>query len=114
MLYSIRSGMVHMPMPCRSLMFSSTGIFAMEPSSSMMAQMTPAGARPARRARSTDPSVWPVLTITPPGRAISGNTWPGRTRSWGFALSATAVRMVVARSAAETRQRHRGARRSTQ
>ena len=64
--------------------------------------MTPAGVRPARRARSTDPSVWPVLTITPPDRAINGNTCPGRTRSWGFAVSATAVRMVVARSAADT------------
>ena len=56
---------------------------------------------PARRARSTEPSVWPVRTSTPPLRARMGKTWPGLTRSSGRALSATAVRMVVARSAAE-------------
>ena len=72
----------------------------MVPSSFMISQMTAAGLSPARRARSTDPSVCPARTRTPPGRARSGNTWPGRTRSVGFAPSATAVRMVWARSLA--------------
>ena len=43
--------------------------------------MTPAGVRPARRARSTEASVWPARTRTPPRRARRGKTWPGRTRS---------------------------------
>ena len=38
---------------------------------------------PASRARSTEASVWPVRSSTPPGRARSGNMWPGWTRSCG-------------------------------
>ncbi len=53
----------------------------MVPSSFMISQMTPAGMRPARRARSTEASVWPARTRTPPLRARSGKTWPGRARS---------------------------------
>src|SRR5918993_3575496 len=53
------------------------------------------------RARSTDASVCPGRTSTPPVRARSGKTWPGRARSCGRVLGSTAVRMVVARSAAE-------------
>ena len=49
----------------------------------MISQMTPAGVSPASRARSTAASVWPARTSTPPSRARSGNTWPGRSRSCG-------------------------------
>ena len=38
----------------------------------MISQITPAGVRPASRARSTDASVWPVRSSTPPGLALSG------------------------------------------
>ena len=38
---------------------------------------------------------------TPPRRARSGKTWPGRCRSSGRVAGSTAVRMVAARSAAE-------------
>ena len=67
----------------------------------MISQITPAGLRPASRARSTAASVWPVRSSTPPGLALSGNTWPGWTRSRGDAAGSTATAMVRARSAAE-------------
>ncbi len=73
----------------------------MEPSSFMISQMTPAGMRPAMRARSTEASVWPARTRTPPLRARSGKTWPGRARSWALELGLIATWMVWARSAAE-------------
>ena len=73
----------------------------MLPSSFMISQMTPAGVRPARRAKSTDASVWPARTRTPPSRARKGNTWPGRARSPGRQSGRMAVRMVQVRSAAE-------------
>ena len=60
----------------------------MLPSSRMISQMTPAGARPASRARSTAPSVCPARTSTPPRRARSGNTWPGVTTSAGGGVGA--------------------------
>ncbi len=47
---------------------------AIVPSSFMISQITPAGTHPASRARSTDPSVWPVRTRTPPFRAMRGKT----------------------------------------
>ena len=56
--------------------------------------------RPERRARSTDPSVCPARTSTPPLRALSGKTCPGRTTSLGLASGLIAALMVVARSAA--------------
>ena len=56
---------------------SSSGMRAISPSSRMISQMTPAGSRPARRARSTEPSVCP----SEPGRRraarAAGNTCPG-------------------------------------
>jgi len=73
----------------------------MVPSSRMISQMTPAGASPASRARSTAPSVCPARTSTPPRRARSGKTWPGVTMSVGAASGRIAVRIVVARSIAE-------------
>ncbi len=73
----------------------------MEPSGFMISQITPPGSKPAIRARSTAASVCPARTRTPPSRARSGNTCPGRARSRGRALGSIAVRMVCARSAAE-------------
>ena len=49
----------------------------------MISQITPAGIRPASRARSTAASVWPARSSTPPSLAFSGKTWPGWTRSLG-------------------------------
>ena len=66
----------------------------------MISQMTPAGRQPARRARSTAASVWPVRSSTPPGLAFSGKTWPGRTMSSGPLVGSTATWIVCARSAA--------------
>ena len=67
----------------------------------MISQITPAGVSPASRARSTAASVWPVRSSTPPAFALSGNTWPGCTRSRGEAAGSTATAIVRARSAAE-------------
>ena len=55
--------------PCCSQYATRSGTRAMVPSSFMISQMTPAGIRPARRARSTAASVWPARASTPPGRA---------------------------------------------
>ena len=87
--------------PCLRAYGTRSGTRAMVPSSFMISQMTPAGLRPARRARSTAASVWPARSSTPPGRAMSGNTWPGCTRSPGRDSGSMATWMVCARSAAE-------------
>jgi len=58
----------------------------MVPSSFMISQITADGLRPAKRARSTPASVCPVRSSTPPGRAMSGNTWPGCTSLIGRRL----------------------------
>ena len=50
---------------------SSCGMRAMVPSSFMISQITPEGSSPAMRARSTDASVCPARTSTPPLRARS-------------------------------------------
>ncbi len=73
----------------------------MVPSSLMISQMTPAGTMPAMRARSTEASVWPARTSTPPLRARSGKMCPGRARSLGRVAGSMATRMVCARSYAE-------------
>src|SRR5688572_5025339 len=67
----------------------------------MISQMTPAGASPAMRDRSTAASVWPARTSTPPSRARSGKTWPGRAKSAGRQCGSITVRMVRVRSDAE-------------
>ena len=69
--------------PCRSQYGTRSGTRAIVPSSFMISQTTPAGVRPASRARSTAASVWPIRSSTPPGFARSGKTWPGWTRSCG-------------------------------
>src|SRR5580704_16522387 len=86
--------------PCLRAKTSRSGMRAMVPSSFMISQMTPEGVRPARRAMSTEPSVWPVRTRTPPRRARSGKIWPGVMTSSGRASGLAATRIVWARSAA--------------
>src|SRR4051794_30609773 len=54
---------------------------AIVPSSFWTSQITPAGMRPARRARSIEASVWPVRSSTPPPFALSGWAWPPTTMS---------------------------------
>ncbi len=66
--------MVIISRPCFLANLVSSGTRAIVPSSFMISQMTPAGYRPAMRARSTAASVCPARTITPPSRARSGNT----------------------------------------
>ena len=73
----------------------------MVPSGFMTSQITPAGVQPASRARSTEASVCPVRSSTPPGRARSGKTWPGWMMSRGPQAESTATWIVRARSAAE-------------
>ncbi len=51
----------------------------------MISQITPAGLRPARRVRSTEASVCPALTKTPPFLALSGKICPGVIKSDAFA-----------------------------
>ena len=56
----------------------------MWPSGRTISQMTAASLKPASRARSTLPSVWPARTSTPPSRARRPLTWPlPRVRSSG-------------------------------
>src|SRR5919107_625301 len=87
--------------PCSLENFSRSGTRAIVPSSFITSHITPAGLKPARRARSTAASVWPARCNTPPGRARSGKTWPGISRSSGPVASSTATRQVCALSAAE-------------
>ena len=96
--YSIRSATVTIFRPCRSQNASRSGTRAIVPSSFMISQTTPAGLSPASRARSTAASVWPARWSTPPGRARSGKTWPGWTRSCGVELGSIATWIVRARS----------------
>src|SRR3954447_14115691 len=69
---------------------------AIVPSSFWISQMTPAGMRPARRARSIEASVWPVRSSTPPALALRGCTWPPTTMSSGPLSGSIAVCMVCA------------------
>ena len=54
--------------------------------------------QPRQAARSTVPSVCPARTSTPAVAGRSGLMWPGRSRSCGWASSAIATWMVLARS----------------
>ena len=56
----IKSAIDRMRRPCSRANTCSSGMRAIVPSSFMISQITPAGVRPARRARSTEPSVWPA------------------------------------------------------
>ena len=81
--YSISCAIVTILRPCVRANSTRCGMRAIEPSSFITSQITPAGFRPARRARSTEPSVCPARRSTPPSRARSGKMWPGRERSCG-------------------------------
>src|SRR5229473_2127634 len=59
-------------MSCRWQNSIRSGTRAMVPSSFMISQMMPAGISPASRARSTEASVCPARTSTPPLRARRG------------------------------------------
>ena len=50
---------------------------------------------------STEASVWPALTSTPPSLAIIGNTWPGDTISFLFTFFFDAILIVRALSFAD-------------
>src|SRR5579883_1239791 len=99
--YSIRLWTVIIFSPCLAQNSTRSGTRAMVPSSFMTSQITPAGYRPAIRARSTAASVWPARRSTPPSRARSGNVWPGRSRSSGCVAGSTSAWTVAARSKAE-------------
>jgi hypothetical protein len=71
------------------------------PSSLASSQITATGLRAARRQRSTAASVWPERISTPPSRAISGKTWPGRTKSLAPMLGLASARTVLQRCSAE-------------
>src|SRR6267378_119964 len=68
----MRSATVSIFRLCSLQNSTSCGTRDMVPSSLMISQMTLAGVRPAIRARSTDASVWPARTSTPPLRAPNG------------------------------------------
>src|SRR4051794_22341305 len=99
--YAIRSATVTIFRSCLRQYSSRSGTRAMVPSSFMISQITPAGLRPARRARSTAASVCPVRSSTPPSLALSGKMCPGWTRSRGRVSGSIATWIVCARSAAE-------------
>jgi hypothetical protein len=71
------------------------------PSLLMISQMTAAGPNPAMAAKSTEASVCPARSSTPPGLARSGNMWPGLTKSEADAPGAVATAIVRARSEAD-------------
>ena len=87
--------------PCFWENASSCGMRAIEPSSAIISQMTPAGCSPASRARSTTASVCPARLSTPPSIYRSGNMWPGRARSSGSVRGSISALMVAARSCAD-------------
>ena len=87
---------------CRRANVIRSGTRAIVPSFLLISQITPAGARPAIRARSTAASVWPARTSVPPSRARSGKMCPGLTRSRAVVAGSMATRIVIARSGAET------------
>ncbi len=80
----------------------SSGRRAIVPSSFMISHSTPAGLSPARRHRSTEASVCPARTSTPPRRARSGKMCPGRAKSAAWVARSASARMVAARSAEDT------------
>ena len=90
----------HIFRSCSSQNVSRSSRRAIVPSSFMTSQITPMGLRPAISAKSTEPSVWPARSSTPPLRARRQSMWPGRVRSEGRVLPSAATRIVRARSAA--------------
>ena len=87
--------------PCRSQYGTRSGTRAIVPSSFMISQTTPAGVRPARRARSTAASVCPTARARRRLGRAAGRRAPGCTRSCGVEVGSIATWIVRARSAAE-------------
>ena len=98
---AITSLTVTILMSCSRANATRSGMPATEPSSWSISQITAAGEQPARRARSTDASVCPARTSTPPSRARIGKMWPGRVSCSGVESAPTRTWMVRARSAEE-------------
>ena len=97
----MRSAIEIIARSCSATKRSSSGSRAIVPSSFTTSASTPAGERPARRARSTAASVWPARLSTPPSRYRNGKMCPGRARSSGRVSGSMSACTVVARSAAE-------------
>src|SRR5437588_421471 len=77
----------------------------MVPSGLTISASTPAGYRPANRARSTAASVWPGRSSTPPARHSRGKTWPGRLKSstpWLGSITTTNAPAAKAAMASST------------
>jgi len=87
--------------PCASAKAATSGPRITVPSSLTSSARTPTSGRSVRVQRSTAASVWPDRMRTPPSRAMSGNTWPGRAKSAAPALGLARARTVLVRSSAE-------------
>ena len=81
--------------------FKSSGKRAIVPSSFIISTITPAGSKPAKRAKSMAASVCPVLLKTPPSLAFNGKMCPGLAKSNGLVSFLIKACMVSALSAAE-------------
>ena len=79
----------------------SSGTFAIDPSSVIISQITPAGENPANLAKSIAASVCPVLLKTPPSLAIKGKICPGLAKSSGFVCLLTKACIVFDLSEAD-------------
>ena len=73
----------------------------MLPSSFIISTITPAGCKPAKRAKSIAASVCPVLLRTPPSLAINGKICPGLAKSCAFVSLLVSDKTVLARSPAD-------------
>ena len=71
------------------------------PSSLTSSDRTPIDGRSANLQRSIAASVCPERISTPPSRAISGKTCPGRTKSAAPLFGLARARTVLQRSSAE-------------
>lgn len=78
-----------------------SGTRDMLPSSLQISLSTPHSWRPASLQKSTEASVCPSRSSTPPSRGRSGKTWPGRLKSPGTVVGLARARKVAARSKAE-------------
>mmetsp|Transcript_4198 Transcript_4198/g.9957 ORF Transcript_4198/g.9957 Transcript_4198/m.9957 type:complete len:225 (+) Transcript_4198:195-869(+) len=70
------------------------------PSSVTISHSTPAGWQPASLQRSTEASVCPSRSNTPPGTAVRGKMCPGREKRAGVDAGSASARNVRARSIA--------------
>ena len=86
---------------CRFEKRFKSGSRAIGPSRFITSQITAPGCKSASSHRSTDASVCPARTSTPPSRARSGNMCPGRAKSSGRVFGSISTCTVRARSGAE-------------